>query len=134
MQIIIFTLGDKYYALKTENVEEISKNMVVTKVPNSPTWVEGITNLRGNVVTLINLSKLLQQEDDMCYNNIIIVHNDEEMAGILVKDVMEVVDIEEKDIQNMNHDPLDGILGIVRINGEIINIIDINILLSKNEG
>lgn len=134
MQIIIFTLGDQYYALRTDKVEEISKNIAITKVPNSPIWIEGIINLRGNVVSLINLSKLLQQEDNLCYNNIIIVHNQEEKVGILVKDVIEVVDIAEEDIQNINHDSTDGILGIIRIDGRIINIIDMDILLSKNEG
>lgn len=134
MQIIVFTLGDKYYALRTDKVEEITKDVNITKVPNAPTWVEGIINLRGNVITLINLSKLLQQEDNLCYNNIIIVHDEEEKAGVLVKDVIEVVDIEEDDIQNVNQGSAEGILGIVRINGEIINIIDMNILISKNEG
>lgn len=134
MQIIVFTLGDKYYALRTDNVEEISKDMAITKVPNAPIWVEGIINLRGHVITLINLCKLLQEEDDVCYNNIVIVHDDEEKIGVLVKDVMEVVDIEEKDIQNINYDSAEGILGIIRIDEEIINIIDMNILISKNEG
>lgn len=134
MQIIVFTLGDKYYALRTDKVEEITKDVNITKVPNAPTWVEGIINLRGNVITLINLSKLLQQEDNLCYNNIIIVHDEEEKAGVLVKDVIEVVDIEEDDIQIVNQGSAEGILGIVRINGEIINIIDMNILISKNEG
>lgn len=134
MQIIIFTLGEQYYALRTDNVEEISKNIAITKVPNAPIWIEGIINLRGNVVSIINLSNLLQQEDNLCYNNIIIVRNQEEKVGILVKDVIEVVDIAEEDIQNINHDSTDGILGIIRIDGRIINIIDVDILLSKNEG
>ena len=55
MQIILFTLNDRHYAISTDMVEEISKQIPSTNVPNSPEWVEGIINLRGNVVTLLNL-------------------------------------------------------------------------------
>ena len=134
MQIIVFTLSDKYYAISTDRVEEITKHLAFTLVPNSPDWVEGLINLRGNVVTLVNLSKLLHQEEDMCYNNIIIIHNEEEKVGLLVKDVMEVMNIEEDEFQKVTKEDLDGILGIVRRDGRIINIVDIDKLLFKNEG
>lgn len=134
MQIIVFTLGDKFYALKTDNVEEISKNISPTKVPNAPNWVEGLINLRGNVVTLVNLSKLLQQDTDLCYNNIIIIQNNDEKIGLMVQDVMEVVDIEDSHIEKISENVKDGIIGIIQLNKEIVNIIDIGILLLENEG
>ncbi|MBC8590331.1 chemotaxis protein CheW [Wansuia hejianensis] len=134
MQIIVFTLGDKFYALKTDNVEEISKNISPTKVPNAPNWVEGLINLRGNVVTLVNLSKLLQQDTDLCYNNIIIIQNNDEKIGLMVQDVMEVVDIEDSHIEKISENVEDGIIGIIQLNKEIVNIIDIGILLLENEG
>lgn len=134
MQIIVFTLSDKYYAISTDKVEEICKDLAFTLVPNSPDWVEGLINLRGNVVTLVNLSKLLYQEEDMCCNNIIIIHNDEEKVGLMVKDVMEVMDIQPDEFQKISKEELDGILGIVRRDGRIINIVDIDKLLFKNEG
>ena len=129
MQIIVFTLDNKYYAIETTKVEEISKTIPSTMVPNSPDGVEGLINLRGNVVTLINLGKLLHQTDSICYNNIIIIHRDEEKIGLMVKDVVQVMDIQKKDIQTINNESVDGITGIVEIEGLIINIIDIDILL-----
>lgn len=133
MQIIIFTLNDKYYAINTEQVEEITKTISLTKVPNAEGWTEGLINLRGNVITLVNLSKLLLQNEDSCYNNIIIVNIDEEKIGILVKEVMEVVNIEEEKMESFN-DENKGIVGIYRIDNRIINIVDIHSLLYKNEG
>ncbi|MPW24762.1 chemotaxis protein CheW [Alkalibaculum sp. M08DMB] len=130
MQIIIFTLSDKYYAIRTDKVEEISKKITSTMVPNSPDWVEGLINLRGNVVTLVNLCKLLHQSDDGCYNNIIIIHNEEDKVGLMVKDVNEVIDIDEKEIQKVSGEVFDGILGIVHMEEGIVNIIDIDVLLS----
>ncbi|MFZ7120911.1 MAG: chemotaxis protein CheW [Eubacteriaceae bacterium] len=129
MQIIVFTLGDKHYAINTGKVDEISKTMPFTQVPNSLDWVEGLINLRGNVVTLINLCKLLHQDDDKCYNNIIIINTNDEKIGVLVKDIKEVVEIQEKDIQKITDEESEGILGIARIDGEIINVIELQKLI-----
>lgn len=134
MQVIVFSLSDKNYGITTDKVEEISKKIISTRVPNSPDWVEGLINLRGNVVTLVNLCKLLRQSDNECYNNIIIIHDGEEMVGLMVKEVIEVIDIENSDIQKINDGVVDGILGIIRMDDEIVNIIDIEMVLSKNEG
>jgi purine-binding chemotaxis protein CheW len=134
MQIIVFTLGEKHYAISTEKVEEISRRIPSTTVPNAPDWVEGLINLRGNVVTLLSLSKLLHQEDSLCYNNIIILNNNDEKIGLMVKSVAQVMDIEEDSIQKVDDNTVDGFIGIIKKDKEIINIIDIEILLSKNEG
>lgn len=134
MQIIIFTLCEEYYAINTENVDEISENIKITRVPNAPDWIEGLINLRGNVVTLINSYKLLEHKGNMEYNDIIIVHNeDEEKIGIMVKDIIEVANIDETEIQKVKEIMDDGIMGIIKRNGNIVNIIDINELISKNE-
>lgn len=134
MQIVIFTLNDKLYAIDTNNVDEICKRVPSTRVPNSPHWVEGLINLRGNLVTLVNLCKLLHLEDNLCYNNTIIIENNGEKIGILVKDVIEVIDIDLKDIQKLKDDSIDEISGLLLLNENIVNIIDVNKLLCKNEG
>ena len=134
MQIVVFTLGDKYYAINTDKVNEICDRIDSIMVPNSPKWVKGIINLRGSVVTLIDFSKLLHLDDGVCYNNIIIIHNEDDKIGLMVKDVIEVRDIQTTDIQNINHNDSNVMLGIVTVGEKIINIIDIDGLLFKNEG
>lgn len=134
MQIIVFTLSNKYYGIATDKVEEISKKIKSTLVPNAPSWVEGVINLRGNVVSLLNLSKLLHQDNSVCYNNIIIIKNEEEQVGLMVKDVVQVMDVDNKDIQKLGSENNDEFIGILKTSDKIINIIDIDILLSKNEG
>ena len=134
MQIIVFTLNDKYYAINTEHVEEISRNIPSTRVPSAPYWIEGLINLRGNVVSLVNLCKLLRKEDDRCYNNIILINDEDEKVGLLVKDVIEVIEIEADNIERVHTQVVDGIVGIIQLNEYIVNIIDIRILLAENEG
>lgn len=135
MQIIVFTVGDKNYGISTTEVEEISEWIVPTVVPKSPYWVEGLINLRGNVITLVDLSKLLGQNNDkMCYNNVILIRSNEEEVGLMVTDVVEVTRIDPKDIEEVSQDKRDGFTGVIRLNDTIVNVVDIDILLSKNEG
>lgn len=134
MQIIVFRLEKDYYAISTEFVEEIIRDITVTKVPNSDEWIEGLINLRGNVVTLVNLAKLLERDIKLCYNDVIIINNDEEKLGIMVENVEEVINISEEDIQNINENENHGIVGIIESSDKIVNIINIESLLVKNEG
>lgn len=133
MQIVIFLLGEKHYGFKTEKVLEISKEANPTIVPNSPDWVEGLVNLRGDIVTMVNLSKILQLEDTLCYNKFIILEHNDEKIGLMVTDVIEVINIDEDLFHKVDNNENNGVIGIIKLDGEIVNIIDINSLL-KNEG
>ena len=134
MQIIVFNVNGKYFGLNTENIEEITKSVSTTNVPNAPYGVEGLTNLRGDVIALISLSKLLHLGDDVCYNNVIIIKNDDYKAGILINEILKVMEIEEDRIEQLSVETEKGIRGILQLEELIVNIIDIDDLLSKNEG
>jgi purine-binding chemotaxis protein CheW len=62
------------------------------------------------------------------------MNNNDEKIGLMVQEVLQVLDIEPEDIQTLNSDEDDGMLGIVQIGEEIIDILEIEKLLSKNEG
>ena len=131
MQIIIFKLKDKYYALNTDMVEEISKTITSTNVPNAPEWIDGLTNLRGYVVTLLNLGFLLEIEESLCYNNIIICNYQDEKIGLLVEEIIGVREIETDMIRKVSNNMKKGILGILQTKDFIVNIIDVNSLLDS---
>lgn len=134
MQIIVFNVNDKYFGLNTENIEEITKKISTTKVPNAPFGVEGLTNLRGDVIPLISLSKLLHLGQDVCYNNVIIIKNRDYKAGILINEILKVMEIEDNRIEQLSLETEKGIKGILQLEDIIVNIIDIDDLLAKNEG
>lgn len=135
MQMIIFKLDERLYGMTTDIVEEISKAKNVTIVPNTPDWIEGLINLRGDAITLINLYFLLEKESEVNYNEIIIMKDkDNEKLGLMVKEIVEVVTIDERDIQSIGDVTQRGIVGVIKIEDEIINVIDINKLISKKEG
>lgn len=131
MQIIIFKLRDKYYAVGTDKVEEITKNTNSTNVPNAPEWVDGLINLRGNVISLIDLGFLLKVEEPLCYNNIIICYYEEEKIGLLVEEIIGVREIQLGMINKVTKNAEQGILGIVQMKEFIVNIIDVDTLLDS---
>ncbi|MER2226455.1 MAG: chemotaxis protein CheW [Carnobacterium sp.] len=127
MQMIIFTLNENYYAFSSENVEEITNKMPWTPVPQSPSWVQGLVNLRGNVITLINFYKLLSPTDEtkeLWYNNIIIVKNDEEKIAFMVDDVAWVLDIEPSAIQQLDDKTDELVSSVIQVKDQIVSVIN----------
>lgn len=129
MQIIVFTLGEKFYAFNSEKVEEISKLIDSTVVPKAPAWVEGLINLRGNVVSLVNLSRLMKHEDNQCYTNIVIVNVKDEKIGIMVNEVREVLKIRQEDIEKVSMETGDGVVGILQLEDRLVNYIDLDLII-----
>ncbi|AEB30670.1 response regulator receiver modulated CheW protein [Carnobacterium sp. 17-4] len=125
--MIIFTLNENYYAFSSENVEEITNKMPWTPVPQSPSWVQGLVNLRGNVITLINFYKLLSPTDEtkeLWYNNIIIVKNDEEKIAFMVDDVAWVLDIEPSAIQQLDNKTDELVSSVIQVKDQIVSVIN----------
>ncbi|HBW13675.1 MULTISPECIES: chemotaxis protein CheW [Proteiniclasticum] len=129
-QIIVFTLGEKHYAVNSDQVEEISKMMDSTVVPNAPKHIRGLINLRGNVVALVNLSELLRLKEKECYNNIVIMNKEDEKIGILVTEVKEVLKIQDEDIEKVSGDGKNGVVGIIQLGGNLVNYIDLERIIS----
>lgn len=127
MQMIIFTLNKNYYAFSSENVEEITNKMPWTPVPQSPDWVQGLVNLRGNVISLINFYKLLSPTDEtkeLWYNNIIIVKNNEEKIAFMVDEVAWVLDIESDTIQQLDNKMDDLVSSVFQVKDQIVSVIN----------
>ncbi|MBP1042020.1 chemotaxis protein CheW [Vagococcus sp. BWB3-3] len=134
MQLIVFTKQEKYYAVHTENVGEIIKNTTCFNVPKSPLWVEGLINLRGTIVTLVNFSKFLHESDSDDHRNIIIITNKDEKLGILVEGIVGVYTVDEQEIQILEQGRDANIEGLVPIEDKLANIINIMTIFSENEG
>ena len=136
MQMIVFRLKDLYYGLSTELVEEITTTLSHTKVPNSPGWIEGLVNLRGDVLTLINLYNLLNLNDfdiEDCYNNTIIAHLDENNVALMVDEVIGVTDIDEDELQSVSEEDDSYLRALVTAYDQIVNVLDLNSLFPKKE-
>lgn len=136
MQIIVFRLKDLYYGISTEVVEEITTTLSFTTVPKSLDWIQGLVNLRGDVLTLINLYKLLNLDDfnlDDCYNNTIIAQLDENNVALMVDEVIGVIDVDENDFQSVSEEENSYLLALVTAYNQIVNILELKNLFEVKE-
>lgn len=130
MQFIIFRLGSEFFATETEKIQNISDMMQITKVPTAPKHIMGLINLRGSIKPLVNISMLLNVEEDDKESNIIILKYDDEEIGIKVDEVIEVVEIDPSNVQNGTSDGKEYIRGVIELNNNLLTIIDINKVIS----
>ena len=98
IQIVGFKLNSEEYALEIENVQEIIKKVKTTRVPRSRTYINGVINLRGIVVPIIDLKYRFSMDDQNYDENqrIIILKVNGISAGIMVDSVSEVIEVDEK--------------------------------------
>jgi purine-binding chemotaxis protein CheW len=106
-------------------VDEVIDAPSFTKVPLAPEWVEGLINLRGSVVTVIRLAKLIPIMEPAYEKNILIMKKQEETKGVLVEEVIEVLDITEDDIQLGNQET-EHAVGVVTIGEKVASVIQID--------
>ena len=133
MQIVVFKLGDEHFAVETDRVQSINDIMSITRVPKAPKYIKGLINLRGSIKSLVDLNLLLNVSHEKEQNNIIILTVEDEEIGILVDEVEEVLDIEEKNIQKLDKDTdktQPYIKGILNYEDKLLTIIDIYRILN----
>ncbi len=132
---VIFKLYNEYYGINIDSVIAIEKMENITRIPNSPHYVKGVINLRGEVITLIDLKSKLNIEinEDINNSRIIVVSTEEIVAGLLVDSSSEVIEIESQDIDNPpdaeGNDTLMYTKGIGKVNGRLIILLDLTKIL-----
>ncbi len=138
-QVVVFSLAEENYGVDINAVEGIIKMQAITKVPKAPTFVEGITNLRGEVLPVIDLRKrfgLPTAEPDK-ETRIIHVEMDDVRVGMLVDAVTEVLRVVEDDIEPPS--PMVAtvdsafITGIAKVEERLIILVDLGKVLSTEE-
>ena len=133
MQIVVFKLGDEHFAVETDRVQSINDIMSITRVPKAPKYIKGLINLRGSIKSLVDLNLLLNVSHENEQNNIIILTVEDEEIGILVDEVEEVLEIDEKSIQKLDKDNDKNqpyLKGILNYEDKLLTIIDIDKLLN----
>jgi purine-binding chemotaxis protein CheW len=131
LQVVIFKLNNEQFAVQTDKIQSINDAMEITKVPKAPTHIKGLINLRGNIISLLDINLLLDiPKGDKSQNNIIILEMEDELVGIAVDDVYEVLDVEEKLIERSSDERRkEYIEGIINFQDRIVTLIDIDKLL-----
>jgi len=102
ISLVTFRLGAGEYAIDIMQAKEIIKIEKITLIPNAPDFVEGVINLRGNIIPIIDLKKRFKLEDlenQEKNTGIIIVKIDDIDMGIIIDSISKVVSIANSNIQ-----------------------------------
>lgn len=137
-QLVIFRLGKEQYGLPITKVQDINRMMPITKMPHAPDFMEGIINLRGQIIPVIDLRKrfLLSAPDYTSETRIIIVQANQELVGIIVDSVAEVARISSKDIEPPPatfSSEIKYIQGIGKRKNSLITLLNIDLIMTSRE-
>lgn len=138
-QFVIFRLGDEKYAVDISNVSGISDFGEITKVPNAPYFIQGIINLRGDIIPIVNLKKrfnIAEKESD-AETRIIIHKIADKDIGFIVDEASQVVKIDDTEIE-VAPDIIKGrereyIDGVGKIGDSIVILLDLEKILNEEE-
>jgi purine-binding chemotaxis protein CheW len=136
---VIIMLHNGLFGIDIDQVRSIERLQSITVIPQTPPYVKGITNLRGNIIPIIDLRERLAMESKT--NNeqtrLVVVTVKGKDIGLIVDAANEVIDIAEEQIQptptvNKNKD-VDFLYGIAKLENKIVILLDVEKLLSRDD-
>jgi len=139
LQWVTFRLANETYGINVMEVQEVLRFSDIAPVPGAPTYVLGIINLRGNVVTVIDTCQRFGLPPIEITENtrVVIIETDHQVIGILVDAVAEVVYLKRSDIDSTpnvgNDDSAKFIQGVTHREGQLLILVDLNKLLGEEE-
>ena len=138
-QLVIFELAEELYGVDIATVEGIIKMQAITAVPHAPPFVEGVTNLRGTVLPVMDLRKRfgLPTQTATKDSRIVVAVMDSLKVGIVVDGVSEVLRVPEEAIEPpsplVTTNETSFINGIAKIADRLIILLDLSKVLSLQE-
>ncbi|MCL2765358.1 MAG: chemotaxis protein CheW [Treponema sp.] len=142
-QLVTFQLGEELYGVNIMDVKEIVRVQAIRSIPNAPAYVEGIFNLRSEIIPIINLHKrfhlrrLVTSEEDELLSGFIIVDIDGMKLGIIIDRISRVVTVEKDEIQPppqmFSGIGAEYIEGVVRQEDGYLILLDIRDLFNPKE-
>jgi len=138
-QCVTFRLDAEIYGINVMLVQEVLRITDIAPVPGAPSYVIGIINLRGNVVTVIDTRMRfgLHPRDYDDATRIVIIETENQTVGIVVDSVSEVVDIYSNEIETApnvgNDETARYIEGVVSRGEDLLILVDLNKLLTDDE-
>jgi len=139
LQIVGFRIGRETFGLPIGIVREIVRVPEITSVPNAPEYIEGVINLRGRIIPVVDLRKRFGQEATTLNkkSRIVVVELNGRSVGLIVNSASEVLRLPPSEIEQPNtvfqEGELDYITGVGKIQGRLVILLDLNRILQRAE-
>ena len=136
--IVGFRIGRETFGVPIGMVHKIVRMPEITSVPDSPGYVEGVINLRGKIVSVVDLRRRFGEKEikPNKKNRILVTEVSGKLVGLIVDSASEVLKIPENEIELPPvFDQGEGnyVTGVGKLNGRLIILIDLNKILQKGE-
>jgi len=138
-QLVVFDLSSEAYGVDIGAVREIIRLQDITKVPRTPEFVEGVINLRGKVIPVVDLRKRfgLPAEEESKENRIVVVDIGAQDIGVVVDAVTEVLRIATESVEPpasvITTADSEYLLGIAKLDSRLIILLDLERVLTETE-
>ncbi|WP_223441115.1 MULTISPECIES: chemotaxis protein CheW [Pseudomonas] len=139
LQWVTFKLDNETYGINVMRVQEVLRYTEIAQVPGAPSYVLGIINLRGNVVTVIDTRQRfgLMNAEISDNTRIVIIEADKQVVGIMVDSVAEVVYLRQSEIETApnvgNEESAKFIQGVCNKNNELLILVELDKMMSEEE-
>ncbi len=139
LQLVTFNVGEEEFGVEILAVREINRMMEITRVPHAPPFVEGVINLRGRVIPVVDLRKrfglgAIERDKN---TRIVVVELGDKVVGFLVDSVSEVLRVPEDLVEppppivgGIDREYLDG---VVKLEDRLLILLDLKKLLGSDE-
>ncbi len=139
LQLVTFSIGGEEFGVEILKVQEIVRSMEITKVPNAPAFVEGVVNLRGKVIPIIDMRMRfgLDHKAHDSQTRIIVINMNEVITGFVVDSVSEVLRLPKSTIEPpppvIAGIESEYISGVGKLEDRLLILLDMDSLLSGKE-
>src|SRR3984885_1749304 len=137
IQVVGFRIGAETFGVPISIVREIVRVPAITAVPNAPDYIEGVINLRGKIISVVDLRKRFGETNiqPTKKNRIVVVDLNERSVGLLVNSASEVLKIPPSEIE-APHDlfqdgEVDYVTGVAKLKGRLVILLDLNKVIRR---
>lgn len=139
LHIVGFRIGRETFGVPIELVHEIVRVPDITSVPDAPEYIEGVINLRGKIISVVDLRKRFGEKEIAASkkNRILVAEVEDKMVGLIVDAASEVLKLPRADVDNppnvFEEGELNYVTGVGKLNGRLIILIDLTKILQRGE-
>jgi purine-binding chemotaxis protein CheW len=139
LQLVGFRIGKETFGVPINLVHEIVRLPEITAVPDAPDYIEGVINLRGKIISIVDLRKRFgeSQIEPSRKNRILVAEIDRKMVGLIVDAASEVIRLAETEIEAppevFQESEVKYVTGVGKLHGRLVILVDLTKILQKGE-
>ncbi|MBN2222640.1 MAG: purine-binding chemotaxis protein CheW [Vallitaleaceae bacterium] len=138
-QFIVVKFDQEQYGINIQYIQNIVRIMRITRVPNAPSYIKGVINLRGEIIPVMSVRNKFELQPDSYSNStrIIIVKVEGHAIGLIVDQVLEVIQLSDDQIEKIVRDSADDkakfVYAVGKIGNELVTLLNIEALIGVEE-